>query len=412
MPLSAIAALAFPCRSSFTRKQKSNLKNTRNKFPISISLMAASEAAGEMEEKSSSPLLPSEQQVAISQLRDFPESISPDYRPVPFFLRAFILGASAIVAAVMEADASGRFLPKSLLKFISRILVMALTTYAITQDLSFGPSRVTTDQLLESSSSLLPSNLSRLQSLVPTIQNTKVVTNLNNVVDDDITNHPLNVHYLQYDNENLDTTSTSSHTYSILHCSHGFGASSLSWLPSLSVLSQKLNAKVGLAHDAVGFGFTERPDVDDPARYSIAVSAGLGSTLVNQALQQNSAANVRENEQNNNSNNSLTTTVAGQNVALFGHSMGCASTLRMAIELAGSSNVDRIDVVLVSPAVFVGNDVSLASLEESSVAGNRENGVPRKRRRKKNSLLRNIVRFGRKAIIDAPLQYGLRRLVR
>lgn len=410
---------------------------TKNDYSQSISTSQMSAAAEEEEEESFSSqantnhhLLRQENELA-NQIRDFPESISPGYQPLPFILRAFIVGASAFIAAIMEADGAGKLhvLPKSLFKFISRVLVMALATYTIAQDVSFGPSRITTDQLLASmstfalsadtnndnnngdeesssfSSLLLPSKLSRLQPLRPTIQNTKFSNlNLENIVD-----HPLNVHYLRFDN---DEASRSSNTrpdlnlnmYSVLHCSHGFGASSLSWLPSLPELSRSLNAKVSLAHDAVGFGFTERPNVEDPSRYSMAVSAGLGSTLVLQALQSNNA-------------NEVDYSPPGQNVAMFGHSMGCASTLRMALELAGSSdvntNVNRIDVVLVSPAVFVKNDASLASLEDndSDSITEEDGGELLQRRRRNNGFLRNIARFGRRTIIDAPLQYGLRRLV-
>ena len=37
-----------------------------------------------------------------------------------------------------------------------------------------------------------------------------------------------------------------------LYFNHGFGASSLSWLPAIPSLVKKLDAKVGIAHDAPG----------------------------------------------------------------------------------------------------------------------------------------------------------------
>ena len=132
--------LAFPNRSSYPwKKIKTNEENkllrlrppfpTKNDYSQSISTSQMSAAAEEEEEESFSSqantnhhLLRQENELA-NQIRDFPESISPGYQPLPFILRAFIVGASAFIAAIMEADGAGKLhvLPKSLFKFISRV---------------------------------------------------------------------------------------------------------------------------------------------------------------------------------------------------------------------------------------------------------------------------------------------------
>jgi hypothetical protein len=65
----------------------------------------------------------------------------------------------------------------------------------------------------------------------------------------------LKVHYL--DEKNSSPNAAASAEETIIHCSHGFGACSLSWAKVLPRLAETLSARV-LAHDCPGFGLTER----------------------------------------------------------------------------------------------------------------------------------------------------------
>ena len=83
---------------------------------------------------------------------------------------------------------------------------------------------------------------------------------------------PMNVHLLEYTPTNINSNTTNSlqsnqptqtsttlqHRYDAIYYNHGFGASSLSFLPVLPSLTERLRARLSVAHDAPGFGFTDR----------------------------------------------------------------------------------------------------------------------------------------------------------
>lgn len=169
------------------------------------------------------------------------------------------------------------------------------------QDLFLRPSRLSTSTL--SQRYFLPSSLSKYETL--------------SIANDDEPAQKLGVHYLEY------TNPTECTTFDALYVNHGFGASSLSWLPAIPSLTKRMGAKVCLGHDAVGFGFTDRPD--DLEMYSTKGSARIGTSL----LLQRSTSNPKS-------------------VALFGHSLGALTTLKMALRLPRETS--KV-IVLCSPAL-------------------------------------------------------------
>jgi pimeloyl-ACP methyl ester carboxylesterase len=137
----------------------------------------------------------------------------------------------------------------------------------------------------------LPSSLSKYEKL--------------HIVDQNGQSKILGVHFLEYS-----SSFATNVNFDALYVNHGFGASSLSWLPAIPSLTRQLKAKVCLGHDAVGLGFTERPE-KDLKWFSTKGSATIGTNL----LIKKSAS------------------TPPKSVALFGHSMGSLTTLKMALQL-------------------------------------------------------------------------------
>lgn len=65
----------------------------------------------------------------------------------------------------------------------------------------------------------------------------------------------------------------------VLHMTHGFGASSSSWMPVIDQLSRGLGA-LAVAHDTPGFGLTDRPSWWMAPKYSLQFNAGEGGGAV------------------------------------------------------------------------------------------------------------------------------------
>eukprot|EP00588_Corethron_pennatum_P011725 CAMPEP_0194279406 /NCGR_PEP_ID=MMETSP0169-20130528/13909_1 /TAXON_ID=218684 /ORGANISM="Corethron pennatum, Strain L29A3" /LENGTH=503 /DNA_ID=CAMNT_0039023823 /DNA_START=114 /DNA_END=1625 /DNA_ORIENTATION=+ len=160
----------------------------------------------------------------------------------------------------------------------------------------------------------------------------------------------LAVHYLQ-------TSKGAGPPQTIVHCSHGFGASALSWVPVFEGLASAGasagggGAATAIAHDSPGFGLTERPCAGPRGVLSKLLSerrwkgtdsggnevimpdfvgggADIGTSLVNGTLPSD-----------------------GGHVILIGHSMGTITALRTtrSLLLAGKP-VNH--VVLVAPAII------------------------------------------------------------
>lgn len=261
-------------------------------------------------------------------LYNFPTNLYPTYRPLPTLAKIASSVLSLFVAAATsfpEHTSSGTWLQpllalrtnriktlQKVLEFALKCLVTALVTNLAAQEVFLSPSRISTAQL--ASHYFLPSNLSRYEPL-------PVLPNGGN----------LSVHWLECDAQSLSASTPSpnaSITYSALYLNHGFGASSLSWLPALPTLVQQLGARVGLGHDAPGFGFTDRPQ--DIGSFTPQASSNIASYLLQTKL-------PREPSQN-------------ETVILFGHSMGSITTLNMALSLPREI---RKQIILVAPALGV-----------------------------------------------------------
>lgn len=133
------------------------------------------------------------------------------------------------------------------------------------------------------------------------------------------------LHYL------LQRPSLPSPSSPIVHLSHGFGASSLSFIGVVPSLSLRLGGTV-VASDAMGFGFSRYPSSSPSSStsdYSIDRSSELAS------------ANLEDVVGKNNENPYL----------FVGHSMGAAQAMRMARKKKLEDMKRRVKVVLVSPAI-------------------------------------------------------------
>ena len=346
----------------------------------------------------------------LPTLFNFPESVHPAYRPLPTPIRLGLAALSAALAAASTYTKTAKHIliehhtdwKKSaglFIKFAFRALLIGTMATTAIQEAFLRPSRIDTPKLLERG--WLPSSLSRFDS----IQTTCSIPSLGNTN----TEMKLGVHYLRYARADNASPERQQQRFDVLHCNHGFGASSLSWLPALPSLAQRVGARVGLAHDAVGFGFTDRPKAsrgkkEDLIPYSLAGSAAIGAKLVANELESDKQTKREDASEQ-------------KSVALFGHSMGCTTTLRMALELPRNT---RKFIVLVAPALMLpsaktANDSAGAprGVGGMNAAGGDEDEKraifrPRSRVR---SFVDRLLAAGRQFFVDAPFAYFLRRVV-
>mmetsp|Transcript_14860 Transcript_14860/g.42848 ORF Transcript_14860/g.42848 Transcript_14860/m.42848 type:complete len:595 (+) Transcript_14860:98-1882(+) len=343
----------------------------------------------------------------LPTLFNFPESVHPAYRPLPIPIRVGLAVLSAMLAAVstctktatrIGGGSSGssvvidhinwRRTVGLFAKFALRALLIGTLATTAIQEAFLRPSRIDTATLVERG--WLPSPLSRFDS----IQSTIAIPSLGNT---NTELGPLGVHYLRCGSGDS-APSRRQQRFDVLHCNHGFGASSLSWLPALPSLAERIGAGVGLAHDAVGFGFTSRPKAsrgrkEDLIPYSLAGSAAIGTKLVINELEK---GQVEDKEH--------------KSVALFGHSMGCTTTLRMALDLPRNT---RKVIVLVAPALMLpsvaANEKTVASSADNKDA-NKQRAISRHRSRARR-IVDRLLAAVRRIVVDVPFGYFLRRVV-
>jgi len=272
------------------------------------------------------------------------------------------------------------------LKFLIQTCAWALISTTLLQEIYYAPSRLSIDTLFKQY--WLPSPLSRYQSvplktIEPTIESEEEEEGQK---EDSLSHSSLGVHHLVLSPPLSETESASTASgcnLTAVYVNHGFGASSLSWLPALSPLARRLGAPVVMGHDAVGFGFTERPTKTSSSllAYTSQASARIGNRLLRDQLQSTSIASIANGKTRSSAPNPPT-------LLLMGHSMGAITTLHMALDWQDDVSTKRI--VLVSPAFLPqrrGHD------EEPS----------HRRRHIRHSPIRSLV--------NPPLQYVLRRLV-
>ena len=301
------------------------------------------------------------------------------------------------------------------------------------------PSRIATRELVARFH--LPSPLSRYGDTTAAV--TAVVRNKNNNDSSSSSSSrsttKTRVHWIEYrhhhpppKNSNNDNSNSSlSLSLDAIYLNHGFGASSLSWLPVVPALARQLlpassSSCVLLAHDAPGFGFTDRSfddhnsdnnDDDDRSKssclsvedyYSLQHSAAIGVSLLQSRLGL---------VQTNKATTSSTTTAAavakdveeeddqpgggGGGVLLVGHSMGCLTTLRMALQMGESTSMP-LRILLVAPALGLTDNNGKAKSKKKK---------KKQRNRSPPWLWTKAVTKRSRAVGSGILAYALRRVV-
>ncbi len=191
------------------------------------------------------------------------------------------------------------------------------------QDIFLPPSRITIADLCRKYH--LPSAISKYEKL--------------HVPDKEGTSAQIGVHYLKYSRDETKGPPLLDAVY--VH--HGFGASSLSWLPALPSLVHRLGARVGLGHDMVGFGLTDRQNTLE--WYTTDASARISSAVF-----------VKETDHVN----------PVKAVALLGHSLGAIGVLKMALQLPKETFKS---IILCSPALGFGSSFAKEWKEEEQAPG-------------------------------------------
>lgn len=274
---------------------------------------------------------------------NLPTGLHPTYRSLSIPIRLGLGVLSTWIAAISTFDkvlwlrpliaaAKNQLDVRKILGFLLKACVAFLLSSFVLQEVTSYPSRIATKDLI--ARHFLPSRLSSYDSV--TLPD----------------GESLGVHSLQHD------SGIGSPKYSALYLNHGFGASSLSWLPVIPKFANRLKIKKTLGHDAVGFGFTDRPE--NVTLYTPLASSQIGMQL----LEQNTEANATS-------------------IVLMGHSMGSFATLEMASQLPPKV---AVTVILVAPALGLS---------------------PRANDRRRASPVADVVQ----AIVGPPLRYALRRVV-
>jgi len=265
-------------------------------------------------------------------LFNLPSTLYPEYKSVPSSVKLVIGFLSIVINHKLNRPIHNSVMGLARDAKVIKFLLKAVATYALSiiliQDLFYMPSRIDTPTLLRNK--WLPSSLSKYSTVSATMP---LILSRHDSEPRSI--GPIGVHFLEYRNKGKN------YKFDAIHFNHGFGASSLSWLPAIPNIVNRLGGKVGIAHDAPGFGFTDRPSItgvkDSLIPYSAAGSASLGNALLTSTIQEEDG-DAKDDE----------LTISQKRVALFGHSMGCAVTLRMAIALP--PDVEKV-IILVSPAL-------------------------------------------------------------
>ena len=290
-------------------------------------------------------------------LYNFPNDFHPVYRPLPLILKLVVTLASMFVSAITTwknltwldplmsvRSGASTWNVKKLIQFSGKALIAGFLSTSVIQDIFLPPTRISTAELMQNY--FLPSALSRYEVLPLPGKDS------------------MGVHYLQCQSLQPKHSPTQ---FQALYFNHGFGASSLSWLPSMPSLMKRMGGRVAMAHDAPGFGFTDRPA--NVTAYTRGTSAEIGSSLLQKTLKNEDASSSA--------------------VALFGHSMGAAATLRMALSLPKET---RKFIVLVGPALGLFHE-------------------PHKKKSRLRSVTRPARQFVRRYLFDPSFSYVLKRAV-
>jgi pimeloyl-ACP methyl ester carboxylesterase len=268
-------------------------------------------------------------------LYHIPRSLRASYGHFPWYIQLGIGLVSFMLLNSSSSTMSGDFssvlatmatVPSSVRELLFLFLKTAILGFSINfvmQGIFLPPDRVSTDKLRENY--FLPSPLSQFDHISLARQGEE---------DDD--ELPLGVHFVEYKhfeevNED-EPAQCDGFGLNAVYMNHGFGASSLSWIPTIPKLAAALQVPIVLGHDAPGFGFTDRRK----GIYTTATSAKIGTAL----LERHGLHDRREDDD--------TDDIVPQTVLLLGHSMGCRTTLRMAL---AQPLTRTVHLVLVAPAL-------------------------------------------------------------
>jgi len=310
-------------------------------------------------------------------VNNLPSHIYASYRAIPVAVKVLLVLVSSIWSSSFCKIRSTMTLKDMLsdvnlmVRLATRFCFSLLLVTAAVQDLFFSPSRVDTPALIKNG--WLPSRLSKFSRI-----HTAIAPAMLGYPSQAVPMQKIGVHYLEYENANVTDSK-----FDIVHFCHGFGASSLSWVPVIPSLVKKMGSKRGIAHDSPGFGFTDR--VEDLEPFSSAGSAALGLSLLDKILEFDTATSGSENEK-------------PKRILLVGHSMGCASTLKMALALPRDIEVA---VILVAPALV--GDVVEDTVQNSN--------NPILFLKKQPMLVSKFISLIRQVIFDPFLMYILKRAV-
>ncbi|KAL7556792.1 hypothetical protein ACA910_005230 [Epithemia clementina (nom. ined.)] len=226
-----------------------------------------------------------------------------------------------------------------ILSFAMKTVVLALAFTVAIQETLVPPSRISTRQLIKNY--FLPSKFSRFETIELSGATTEAQGEGKNGSLTGSSPSVLGVHHLVC--EAVDTASNyDDNRTGLIYLNHGFGACSLSWLPAMEPLLKRLKYRTVVAHDAPGFGFTDRPTSRSSVHYLESYTS-RGSAAIGCKLIQNLQKEHQHNNNNNKNNNN-------EPILLMGHSMGAITTLRMALQLP--AHVQK-RIILVSPALGV-----------------------------------------------------------
>jgi len=443
-----------PCKeASFLRRRSTASTSTTSLSPCTFSTTSLSSSASLADDsffRGGDQSQQGQQRVSRPDepnLFEIPPELSATYRPIPLLLQLFIGIASALVVgrssiSQLFTSSSSLFtqslrqillvapLPQRLLSFavVRKALFFLLRTALLStiaklsiQEAFFMPSSVTPKHLAERGQ--LPSRLSKYTVVKPVAvsapsnkktdakDNEQVSISASSWKEDDSSppTVPIGVHSIQYTQQN---NNGSKHKYDGIYLHHGFGASSLSWLPVFPALVDRLGSGSarGVAHDAPGFGFTDRPNADVDGgleQYGFENNVGIGLALLNDSLSEQDASTDDAQTDDAPINGGANQNEA-KSIAIFGHSMGSKSALLTALHYASHPKLQLKPnlVVLVAPAL---EGVSLPSrkgygLKKKSSSAKESNGWVR-------ILTRRVWIAWKKVFLDYPFRYGLRRVV-
>jgi len=333
---------------------------------------------------------------------NFPVSLKPTYQNIPLRNQSLIIIMSFIISVFSMIIKNGSwnsfsllgykvfFLWKNWRRLLPPTIVFSLLLTLFFQETFYSPSRIDADTIARRN--WLPSSLSRFENINIRLPSDTEPTKTCHQVKNQI--QSVQLHYLSYPLINdtahvqQETSQTKQRSFDILHLNHGFGASSLSWLPSLPKLAEKLQSRIAIAHDAPGFGFTQLPSV---TRYipsnssSLIPYSAVGNAILGMSLIKHFS------------------TEAPKSIALFGHSMGCVATLLMAKMLSQESTTTNVTVVLVAPA-FVDPIPILEKLDSKGFSSFTWT-------KKINKLIGRIGAYLSYYLLEPSFQYILRRTV-